>query len=299
MQRFWLHRYAIVLSVCTLLLVVAGATVTSKEAGLSVPDWPLSYGKFMPPMTGGVLFEHGHRMIGATVGMLTVGLLIWILRVEDRSWMRKLGWVALAWVSTVGLLGGLTVKLLTPPPVSITHTCLAQLFFSLTVAICVFTSQSWLNGPELVEDHGWPSLRSIGSALPVFVLAQIALGAGFRHRAVGILPHIIGAMMVTLFILIACMFVLNQFPAHKALRRSSIALLSITFAQLILGVTAYLTRLLDSGQQLSMVLATVAHVATGASTLAASIVLAIQIRRNVRPAAAESTETPQLISRAS
>lgn len=299
MQRFWLHRYAIVLSVCTLLLVVAGATVTSKEAGLSVPDWPLSYGKFMPPMTGGVLFEHGHRMIGATVGMLTIGLLIWILRVEDRSWMRKLGWVALAWVSTVGLLGGLTVKLLTPPPVSITHTCLAQLFFSLTVSICVFTSQSWLNGPELVEDHGWPSLRSIGTALPVFVLAQIALGAGFRHRAIGILPHIIGAMVVTLLILIACMFVLNQFPSHKTLRQSAIALMSITFVQLILGVTAYMTRLLDTGQQLSMVLATVAHVAIGALTLATSIVLAIQIRRNVRPAHAESPETPHLISRAS
>ena len=74
-----LHRYAIVLSICTLLLVVAGASVTSKGAGLSVPDWPLSYGQVMPQMTGGVLFEHGHRMIGATVGMLTVGLLIWVL----------------------------------------------------------------------------------------------------------------------------------------------------------------------------------------------------------------------------
>ncbi len=297
MQRFWLHRYAIVLAVCTLLLVVAGATVTSKEAGLSVPDWPLSYGQFMPPMTGGVLFEHGHRMLGATVGMLTIGLLIWILRVEDRSFMRKLGWVMLGWVSVVGLLGGLTVKLLTPPPVSITHTCLAQLFFSLTVSMCVFTSRSWLEGAELVEDHGWPSLRLIGTALPVFVLAQIALGAGFRQRAIGILPHIIGAMVVTLLILIACMFVLNQFPSHRTLRPAAIALLSITFVQLILGVTAYMTRLLDTGQQLSMVLATVAHVAIGALTLATSIILAMQIRRNVRPARVESTEGAQLVSR--
>lgn len=297
MQRFWLHRYAIVLSVCTLLLVVAGATVTSKEAGLSVPDWPLSYGKFMPPMTGGVLFEHGHRMIGATVGMLTIGLLVWILRVEKRSWMRKLGWVALAWVSTVGLLGGLTVKLLTPPPVSITHTCLAQLFFSLTVSICVFTSQSWLEGPELVEDHGWPSLRSIAIALPIFVLTQIALGAGFRHGALGILPHIVGAMVVTLFILIACMFVLNQFPKHPALRRAAMALLSITFVQVILGITAFMTKLLETRQQLGEVVATVTHVATGALTLAASIVLAIQIRRNVRPARVEAAEQTAMASR--
>ena len=290
MQRFWLHRYAIVLSVCTLLLVAAGASVTSKEAGLSVPDWPLSYGQVMPPMTGGVLFEHGHRMIGATVGLLTIGLLIWILRVENRSWMRKLGWVALAWVCVVGLLGGLTVKLLTPPPVSITHTCLAQLFFSLTVAMCVFTSRSWLDGPEIVEDHGWPSLRSIAIALPLIVLTQVALGAGFRHGALGVLPHIIGAMFVMLFILCAGAFVLQQFPNHKTLRPAAIALLSITGVQIVLGITAYLTRLLENEHPVAMVIATVAHVAVGALTLATTILLSIQIRRNVRPAQVEATE---------
>ena len=93
MQNLWLHRYAIVLSVCTLFLVMAGASVTSKEAGLSVPDWPLSYGKVMPPMTGGVLFEHGHRLAGTIVGLLTIGLLVWVLIAEKRSWMRKFAWV--------------------------------------------------------------------------------------------------------------------------------------------------------------------------------------------------------------
>src|SRR5947209_126084 len=135
MESPWLHRYAILLAVCTLFLVVAGASVTSKEAGLSVPDWPLSYGQVMPQMTGGVFFEHGHRMIGATVGMLTIGLALWIWRTDKRTWMRKLGWTALIWVIVVGAFGGLTVKLLLPPPVSVTHTCLAQLFFSMTVAI--------------------------------------------------------------------------------------------------------------------------------------------------------------------
>src|ERR1700681_3609317 len=124
MENPWLHRYSILLAVCTLLLLVAGALVTSREAGLSVPDWPLSYGQVMPPMIGGVAFEHGHRMVATSVGLLTIGLLVWILRADRRTWMRKLGWVSLAWVSVVGLLGGLTVKLLTPPPVSITHTCL-------------------------------------------------------------------------------------------------------------------------------------------------------------------------------
>jgi heme a synthase len=291
-----LHRYAILLAVCTLFLVVAGASVTSKGAGLSVPDWPLSYGQVMPEMTGGVLFEHGHRMVGTTVGMLTIGLLIWILRVEKRPWMRKLGWVALGWVIGVGLLGGLTVKLLTPPPVSMTHTCLAQLFFSLTVAIAVFTSPSFMAGPEPVEDHGWPSLRSIAIATPIFVLAQIALGAGFRHGAISVLPHLIGSAVVTMVILLAGAFVLNQFPNHWALRRSAMALLTITGVQICLGIVAFFMRLQAAEHPLAMVLSTVAHVAVGASTLAASIVLAIQIRRNVRARSAETVRAPQALT---
>lgn len=291
-----LHRYAILLAVCTLFLVVAGASVTSNGAGLSVPDWPLSYGQVMPEMTGGVLFEHGHRMIGATVGVLTIGLLVGIRRSEKRSWMRKLGWVALGWVIGVGLLGGLTVKLLTPPPVSILHTCLAQLFFSLTVATAVFTSRSFLDGPAPIEDHGWPSLRSTAIATPIFVLAQIALGAGFRHGAISVIPHIIGAMIVTLMILFEGVFVLHQFPDHRTLRQSAIALLGITFVQVFLGILAYFMRLNAAVQPLAMVLSTVAHVAVGALTLAASIVLAIQIRRNVRAQPAEAAQPSQVVT---
>src|SRR5580658_5218210 len=143
MQTPWLHRYADLLAVCTLFLVVAGASVTSKEAGLSVPDWPLSYGQVMPQMTGGVFFEHGHRMVATFVGALTIGLAVWLTRADPRPWMRKLGWIA---------LGGLTVILLLPPAVSVSHACLAQLFFSTTVAIAVFTSRSWQLGPLMVDD---------------------------------------------------------------------------------------------------------------------------------------------------
>src|SRR5258708_19271919 len=132
MERFWLHRYAVLLAVCTLFLVVAGASVTSKEAGLSVPDWPLSYGQVMPQVSGGVFFEHGHRMVGTTVGFMTIILAVWIALVETRKWMKTLGWIALGAVIVQGGLGGMTVKLLLPPAVSVSHACLAQLFFSLT-----------------------------------------------------------------------------------------------------------------------------------------------------------------------
>jgi heme a synthase len=281
MERFWLHRYAVLLAVCTLFLVVAGASVTSKEAGLSVPDWPLSYGQVMPQMTGGVFFEHGHRMVATTVGFMTIILAVWIARVETRKWMKTLGWVALGAVIVQGGLGGMTVKLLLPPAVSVSHACLAQLFFSLTVAIALFTSKGWLEGAEPVADHGWPSLRSLAIVTPIFVLIQIALGAAFRHRAIGVLPHVIFSMVVTLVVLFTATFVLHQFPEHKALSASAKAVLGITFLQVMLGVGAYYTRLQAAESPLAMVLTTVAHVAIGGLTLASSVVLAIQIRRNV------------------
>jgi cytochrome c oxidase assembly protein subunit 15 len=236
----------------------------------------------MPEMTGGVFFEHGHRMVGALVGLLTIGLALWIARSDPRAWMRKLGWIALAAVVVQGLLGGLTVKLLLPPAVSITHACMAQLFFSAIVAITLFSSHSWNSGPKLVDDQGWPPLRALAVLAPVFTLAQIALGAGFRHRAIGLMPHVIGAIAVAAILLLVAVFVLHQFPEHQALRKSAMSLLILTFVQVMLGVAAYLTRFDAAQQPLAMVLATVAHVATGALTLAASIVLAIQIRRNVR-----------------
>jgi cytochrome c oxidase assembly protein subunit 15 len=281
----WLHRYAVLLAIFTLFLVVAGASVTSKEAGLSVPDWPLSYGQVFPEMTGGVLFETGHRFIATFVGLLTIGLAVWLQRVDPRPWMRRLGWVALGAVIAQGLLGGATVLWLQPPWVSTAHACLAQLFFSTTVAIALFTSRGWQQGADLVTDYGVPSLRSLSIVTPGLVLAQIALGAGFRHRAITLMPHIVGAIVVTIAILAVCAFVLHQFPTHVGLSRAAKALLGVVFLQVMLGVAAYFARLEAANYPLAMVLATVAHVATGGLTLASAVVLSIQIRRNVRAAA--------------
>src|SRR5450755_3125359 len=95
MSNVWLHRYAVAVAICTLFLVVAGALVTSKDAGLSVPDWPLSYGKLMPRMEGGILYEHGHRMIATFVGILTIVLAFWLWRAERPSWIGRMGFAAL------------------------------------------------------------------------------------------------------------------------------------------------------------------------------------------------------------
>ena len=146
-----LHRFSIFLAICTLFLVAAGASVTSNQAGLSVPDWPLSYGQVMPEMKGGVFFEHGHRMIASAVGFLTIILAIWLWRFENGRWMRSLGWAALAAVIAQGVFGGMTVLFLLPKAVSISHACLAQVFFATTVAIALFTSPGWRRGPVPVR----------------------------------------------------------------------------------------------------------------------------------------------------
>lgn len=281
----WLHRYALLWSLCTLFLVVAGGLVTSNDAGLSVPDWPLSYGRLMPPMEGNIFYEHGHRMVATTVGLLTIGIAIWLARTERRRWLRNLGWIALAAVVAQGVLGGMTVLFLLPKPVSIGHACLAQLFFSTAVAIALFTSQSWIRGPQMVDDSGAPSLHWLALATPACVFLQLALGASARHKALGILPHVIGALIATGMVLWLTVRVLMRHADHDALRRSALTLLSITFLQVFLGIAAYMSRLAtaDAPQPMPVMVGfTVAHVATGALTLASSVILAIQIFRHVR-----------------
>ncbi|MEJ7606163.1 MAG: hypothetical protein WKF37_07820 [Bryobacteraceae bacterium] len=120
--------------------------------------------------------------------------------------------------------------------------------FSTTVALALFTSAGWRQGPTTVEDSAWPPLRSLALMTPLLVLAQVALGAAYRHRALGIMPHVIGAVLVGTFLLTVAVFVLVQFGEHTALRRSSVWLLSITFFQILLGVAAYAARVstLDS-----------------------------------------------------
>lgn len=279
-----LHRWSILLAFCTLLLVVAGGLVTSRDAGLSVPDWPLSYGKLMPPMEGGILYEHGHRMVATTVGLLTIVSVVWLFRSERRKWLRRLGVIALIAVVVQGVLGGLTVLLLLPWWISTSHACLAQLFFSTTVAMALFTADWWLRGPiTLDEDPRFP-IRGWSLLAPVCVLGQVALGAAARHKAIGSIYHIAGAPIVTGVILWVSLRILLHYARNRELLLASTTLLGITFCQVFLGIAAYMSRIAyaDEVQPMPlMVTFTVLHVAVGALTMAASVALAILVRRNV------------------
>ncbi len=282
--RRGLYRWSVLLAFCTLFLVVAGGLVTSRDAGLSVPDWPLSYGQLMPPMEGGILYEHGHRMVATTVGLLTIVSMVWLLRVEKRKWLRMLGVAALFAVIAQGVLGGLTVIFLLPWWISTSHACLAQLFFSTTVVMAIFTSSWWLRGPAtLQEDPKFP-VRALSLAAPFFVLSQLALGAAARHKAIGSIYHISWSPVVTGVILWVSLRILLHYAQNRELRLASVTLLGIVFCQVFLGIAAYMTRIAyaDAVQPMPlMVTFTVLHVAVGALNMAASVVLAVLVRRNV------------------
>jgi cytochrome c oxidase assembly protein subunit 15 len=290
MENLWLHRYSVLLATCTLFLVVAGGLVTSNDAGLSVPDWPLSYGKLMPKMEGGIFFEHGHRMVATTVGMLTIVMAVWLWRAERRRWIRRMGFAALGGVIAQGLLGGMTVIFMLPKPVSISHACLAQLFFSTTVSLVLFTSAGWKRGPLLVDDEGAPKLHMLAIGAAACVFCQLALGASARHQLLGVLPHVLGAVVATGMVLWIVVRVLLRHAGHPALRSTALTLLGITFSQVFLGIAAYMSRIatMDAPQPMAvMVTFTVAHVAVGALTLAFSVLMAIQVFRHVRRPARE------------
>src|SRR5688500_5850371 len=267
-----LNRYAILVACATFFLIIAGALVKSNDAGLATPDWPLSNGQVFPKMVGNLFWEHGHRMVATTVGMLTIVLTIYILRKEKRSWVRKLGVFALVGVIVQGLLGGLTVKLMLPLAVSSAHATLAQLFFCTTVALAVFTSRSWFETNLSIDEKGTLPVRYVCAAAAATILIQLVLGATLRHSATWdkhlptelLVAHIGGAIAVAVILASASFMILRRHPDVTFLTRPATIALALVGLQLLLGVAAYLTRLRspDDPQPLHpMVGITVAHVA--------------------------------------
>lgn len=279
-----LHRFAVLTAVSTLALIVAGGLVTSTESGLSVPDWPLSYGKLMPPMVGGVFYEHGHRMVATTLGILTVILAIWLARSERRRWVRRLGLLAVAAVVAQGVLGGLTVLFLLPTPVSVAHACLAQAFLGLVVAIAVVTSPHWQ--PASGRLDGAARLAAV-SAGAVFV--QLIIGAVMRHTKSGLaipdFPLSLGRVVPPLdsfpvviafahrawaLVVAVLVFAAAASAARSGLKRTGFFLGLLVVVQITLGAATVL-----SGKSVAI---TTAHVATGALLLGTAIALSIGLR---------------------
>lgn len=294
-----LHRFAVFTACATLLLIVAGALVTSNDAGLSVPDWPTSFGSFykIPHMVGGVQYEHGHRMLAEFIGLLTIVLAGWTWVVEKRLWLRLLGLAALTTVIMQGILGGLTVLFLLPAPIATAHAALAQTFFCIAVAIAVFTGRRWVTEQPRTEfDSRHPALFTLTLFSISMLYLQLVLGAMFRHHGLSWWPHVINAGFVAAVLAWTAARAISAYPQVDAVRRPAIAMLWLMVAQLCLGFLAFITRVTwgrNAAQpELPMVVSTVLHVAVGALLLATTVVLAIQVWRHVPVAFEERVPGP-------
>ncbi len=301
-----LHLYSRLVAASTLLLIAAGAMVTSTGSGLAVPDWPTTYGYNMftfPPSkwVGGIFYEHGHRLIASTVGFLTIILAIWLWRVEARGWLRRLGFVALAVVVFQGILGGLTVRFFLPAPISIGHAGLAQIFFCLTVSIALFTSPGWRSGyvargfSQAVGDDRL--LRRLTVATTALIYLQILLGATMRHTGAGLaipdfplafgglvpsrwdaaiathFAHRLGAVVAALAAIATAGHIWHHHRGVRVLARPAGLLILLVAVQITLGAFVVLTR--------KAVPINSAHVAVGALVLVTSLVLSLRAHRGM------------------
>src|SRR5262245_33738070 len=297
-ENIGLHRFAVFTAGCTALLIFVGGLVTSTESGLSVPDWPTTYGwnMFTFPYSkwvGGIFYEHGHRMLASFVGFLTIILMVWTWAKEERAWMRWLSSAALAAVILQGVLGGLTVIVLMPPWISTLHACLAQTFFCTVIALAVFTSPGWKRGLPLIKSHAESiPLQNLCAATTAAVYLQLILGALMRHTNAGlaipdfplafgrIIPplssnrvvihfaHRIGAVIVATMILWTFSRIARSYSDHSLLFRPGLAMVALLTIQLTLGAVTVWTA--------KAVLPTTVHVLTGALILGTSFLLTLR-----------------------
>jgi len=294
----WRFRFTLLVAAAMLLLLVAGGLVTSTGSGLAVPDWPLSFGRLLPPMVGGVLFEHGHRLIAGAVGLLTLILAVVTERREPRRAVRRLARAALGAEVLQGLLGGLTVLLRLPPVVSAAHACLAQACFAMVVALLVVTARSWIASTPADPRAGRSPFGPLAVAAGAVYL-QLALGAILRHTGAGLaipdFPLAFGRLVPPFDSFdVAAHFAHRVFAVvvlalvgYAALRagrdrsRGDVAVparmaATLTLLQLFLGGAAVLSRL--------AVVPTTAHVVNAALILAALVIAALRSRRAPLPA---------------
>lgn len=227
----------------------------------------------MQTSSGDAEFSQLHLITGALAAVATAVLGVWLLRSIPR-----LGAALLIGAAAEAALGMISKD---STGIAVLHALIAPLLLSGVFAAMIATGRKWEAPPDLVEDQGWPSLSSLGKIVPVMVVLQIALGAAFRHKEMGVLSHLFFAMVLVLVILCLCIFVMQQFPEHKALRPAANMLMAVAFTQIFLGIAAFTVRSMNKIAPVVLVGVTAVHVLVGAFTLAAAIMMSMQIRRNV------------------
>jgi cytochrome c oxidase assembly protein subunit 15 len=289
------HKFAIFVVCWTILLLIAGALVTSNEAALSVPDWPLSYGTLTPPMVGGIRYEHSHRLIAGGLGLLSIVLAVWVWAKDERRWLRWFSVIAVAGIAAQAVLGGEVVRQLLHYWLPVAHACFAQIVFAALLSIAVFTSRWWVSDQPQVEDTGSPSIHSLAIANATVIYLQVILGAGFRHKEIPVWPHMAGALVVLGMVIWLAAVLRMRFEKSAAISKTRILLHVILGTQLLLGLGAYWSRLTtaDAPQPMPlMVTLTVLHTVVGAILFGVSVLIVLLCyrmvpRRRELPAAAQ------------
>jgi heme A synthase len=257
MKNLGLHLYAWLVAAGFVSLEVTGALAAGQE---TAPVGP-------------------HRMVASALAVLVIGLAIWLTVVEKRVWLRRLGWIVLAGVVADAGLGEMSGT--ASPIISMLHAFLAPLLLALLVAIATGTSKSWQHPPVCLPDKGWPSLRGVARNTLILVVIQVALGALFRYDLIGVMIHIIGALIVAVFILTLVVLV-TMMPEHPTLRPAAITLGVAIFVQIFLGLTVISMGSARTNKTAALVFA-VAHVTLGAITLATTLVVTLETWRCVVP----------------
>lgn len=291
-----IHRFAVFTVCWTILLFVAGALVTSKDAALSVIDWPKSHGSWVPPLSslqGGDFYEFSHRFVAGGLGIFTLLLAVLLLVRERRVWLRWLGAIAVLGVVVQAVLGGQVVIQLLHYWLPVIHACFAQIVFAAVLAIAVFTSKWWVSDRPELEDKGSPSIHFVATVNAVVIYLQVILGAGFRHRDIPIWPHAAGALVVLGTVTWTAVALRKRFGASRELGVARILLHAIFGIQFLLGLLAYWSRLTttEAPQPMPlMVWLTVVHTVVGAILFAFSVLVVLMCYR-LAPLGGEAAAT--------
>jgi cytochrome c oxidase assembly protein subunit 15 len=295
-----LHRLALFAATMTFILIFVGGLVTSTGSGLSVPDWPLAFGKLVPQhWIGGIRFEYSHRIVAGLVAALTLTLAAWTWFAEPRRWVRNLALAAFGLVIAQALLGAINVLFLLPLPVMVAHAATAQAFFCLMVGLAMFTSPRWQAMPQArAADHARPTLTTLAALTTAAIYIQILIGALMRNMGAGLaipdfplnyghlippgwsyhiavsFAHRCGALAVTILIVWTVARIARLHRDEPLLLRPAIGLLMLLAIQITLGALTIWSR--------RAVLPTTAHVAVGAAVLATAFTLTIRAARLTR-----------------
>jgi cytochrome c oxidase assembly protein subunit 15 len=284
----WPHRLAVITACATFPLLFIGGLVTSKGAGLAVPDWPTTFGynMFLYPwskMVGAVFYEHSHRLVASAVGLLTILLAFTFWIKERRKWLRWLGVVALALVIVQGVLGGLRVVLL-QHTLAIVHACFAQAFFALIVSLAIFTSLDWREEPQATPIPGGRLWR-LCAVTTGLIYVQAVFGAVLRHTGERLDAHLVFAVLMALHVVLIAIRIVRFHLDDRKLLNPALILGAFLLLQLVLGIVSYFgkfTTILRLPHE-ALVLLTTTHLVIGALMLAASLLLTLRSFRLTAP----------------